>query len=32
VIKATEAFLQSGDPDGLAAVGGGVPNLNKRFG
>jgi 2-methylisocitrate lyase-like PEP mutase family enzyme len=32
LIKATEAFLQSGDPDGLAAGGGGVPNLNKRFG
>jgi 2-methylisocitrate lyase-like PEP mutase family enzyme len=32
LIKATEAFLRSGDPEGLAAAGGGVPNLNKRFG
>jgi 2-methylisocitrate lyase-like PEP mutase family enzyme len=32
LIKATEAFLRSGDPDGLAAAGGGVPNLNQRFG
>jgi 2-methylisocitrate lyase-like PEP mutase family enzyme len=32
VAKATEAFLRDGDPDALAAVGGGVPNLNKRFG
>ncbi len=32
LIKATESFLRDGDPDALAAVGGGVPNLNKRFG
>jgi 2-methylisocitrate lyase-like PEP mutase family enzyme len=32
LIRATEAFLRDGDPDALAAAGGGVPNLNKRFG
>ena len=32
LIRATEIFLQDGDPDALAAAGGGLPNLNRRFG